>query len=408
MPELKKIPFLATLLLGSLMLCSVACGSKDDEADPGGNGGGTDTIVKVTVQDLSIDEGSTDKNIFVRIQLSTASQQLNTVYISSRDVSATDGEDFVGFSNIPIVFPPGDLIKDHQIKLKGDEKFENNEVFEVVIGNVEGGATIDKGVATITILNDEEGTSTTDIPSSGYSTPDNYPNMALIWQDEFSGTVVDESNWTFELGNGNSGWGNNELQFYKKENASIVDGHLVIEAKKNLSPPLYTSTRMITKGKFDFQFGRVDIRAALPRGQGIWPALWMLGSNIQQVSWPACGEIDIMEVVGHEPNTCHGTAHWRDGGGNHALYSGTKLSATSLHDEFHVYSIIWSDGQIRWLLDDVQYHVLNTSPADLSEFNSGNFFFIFNVAVGGNWPGPPNATTEFPQHMIVDYIRVFQ
>ena len=383
-----------------LLLLAFACKSSDDD------GTTTPVAVKISVQDLSIDEGNVNKNVFVRLQLSASTDQLITAYISSKDVSASAGNDFSSFDNIPVVFPPGELIKDHQLQILGDEVFEEDEIFEVTIVSVEGNASIEKGTGKITIVNDDEGQSVVEIPTMGYSTPDSYPNMDLIWQDEFTASNVDMSNWTFELGNGNGGWGNNELQFYKNENTSIVDGHLVIEARKEVSGPQYTSSRIITKDKFDFKYGRVDIRAALPTGQGMWPALWMLGSNFQTVGWPACGEIDIMEVIGNEPNTCHGTAHWSNGG-QHAQYGGNINSSSSLHEIFHVFSIVWTENQIKWLLDDVQYNVLSTSSSELSEFQ-GNFFFIFNVAVGGNWPGSPNASTQFPQRMIVDYIRVFQ
>lgn len=406
MLKLKKISIAQFFLFGSLFFLLPACGKDDDGGAPGG-GGPVDVPVSVTIQDLSIDEGSTLKPVFVRVQLNTPSDQRNTIFLSTKDVTATAGEDFNGFSDIQLVFEPGDLIKDHRVELTGDEDFEGDETFEVVIDKVEGDATIQDGTAVITIVNDDEGTFEVDIPTTGFTSPTTYPNMTLLWEDDFCDSEVDLNNWTFEFGNGNSGWGNNELQNYKSENASIVNCNLVIEAKKELNGQ-YTSTRMITKNKFDFQFGRVDIRAALPTGQGIWPALWMLGSNIDAVGWPGCGEIDIMEIVGHDPNRLHGTAHWKDGGGSHASFGKDILSSSSLKNEFHVYSVIWSDGQIRWLLDDVQYNVLNTSGADLSEFNAGDFFFIFNVAVGGNWPGSPDATTQFPQHMIVDYIRVFQ
>ena len=165
---------------------------------------------------------------------------------------------------------------------------------------------------------------------------------------------------------------------------------------------------MITKDKFSFKYGRVDIRAALPYGQGIWPALWMLGSNFSSVGWPHCGEIDIMEIVGHEPNKLHGTVHWANENNVHAEYSGeTTLNSGTFNDKFHVFSIIWNENQIQWLLDDEVYHTVSLSAPALSEFKE-EFFFIFNVAVGGNWPGSPDATTAFPQQMIVDYIRVFQ
>ncbi|MFT6937426.1 MAG: beta-glucanase (GH16 family), partial [Saprospiraceae bacterium] len=204
----------------------------------------------------------------------------------------------------------------------------------------------------------------------------------------------------------NSGWGNNELQYYRTENTTVNGGNLIIEAKQeSFGGGTYTSSRIITKGDISFKYGRVDIRAVMPEGQGLWPALWMLGENIDQVSWPACGEIDIMEIVGHQPNKVHGTIHWDANG--HANYGGSKTSTSDLSEEFHVFSIIWDANEIKWLLDGVQYHNVDIAPADLDEFREA-FFFIFNVAVGGNWPGNPDATTSFPQRMIVDYMRVFQ
>ena len=144
----------------------------------------------------------------------------------------------------------------------------------------------------------------------------------------------------------------------------------------------------------------------MPKGQGIWPALWMLGANFWDIDWPHCGEIDIMEILGHEPNKLHGTAHWEANG--HASHPGTTtLDNGDFSDEFHVFSIIWTPQKITWYLDDVVYNELDTSPAALNAFRN-EFFFIFNIAVGGDWPGNPDATTQFPQLMIVDYIRVFQ
>jgi beta-glucanase (GH16 family) len=165
---------------------------------------------------------------------------------------------------------------------------------------------------------------------------------------------------------------------------------------------------MITQGKKEFKYGRVDIRAALPKGQGIWPALWMLGKSINTVGWPACGEVDIMEMVGGagRENTVHATAHWFHTA--YASYTGhTTLSQGTYSDKFHVYSITWNEQFITWYVDDVEYHKIDITPAELSEFRE-QFFLIFNVAVGGNWPGNPDSSTQFPQHMIVDYVRVFQ
>ncbi|MFT6868134.1 MAG: beta-glucanase (GH16 family) [Cyclobacteriaceae bacterium] len=246
---------------------------------------------------------------------------------------------------------------------------------------------------------------------NGYETPLTYEGMKLIWQDEFSGTSLNTSNWNYETGTGSSGWGNNELQYYKQENTTVSDGFLTIEAKReNFSGSAYTSSRLTTQNKFTVQYGRVDIRAQMPEGQGIWPALWMLGENITTVGWPRCGEIDIMEMIGGgdgRDNEVHGTIHW-DNNGERALFGGSrKLLSGNLSDRFHVYSIIWDANSIKWYIDDIQYHGADISPAGLSEFRN-KFFFIMNIAVGGNWPGSPNATTLFPQKMNVDYLRVFQ
>jgi hypothetical protein len=246
------------------------------------------------------------------------------------------------------------------------------------------------------------------IPTEGYSTPLTYPNMTMVWQDEFSGNALSSADWTFETGG--HGWGNNEKQYYRSENVSFQDGHLIITAKKEtFSGSEYTSSRIITKGKKEFKYGRIDIRALLPEGQGIWPALWMLGSSFPNVAWPASGEIDIMEMIGGSgrENTVHGTVHW-DNAGQYANYGKSHtLSSGTFKDKFHVFTITWDSSKIVWYVDDVQFNVIDTTPAGLSEFQN-SFFLIFNVAVGGNWPGEPNASTVFPQHMIVDYVRVFQ
>jgi beta-glucanase (GH16 family) len=251
------------------------------------------------------------------------------------------------------------------------------------------------------------------IPTKGYSTPLTYPGLKLVWQDEFEGNSVDLSTWKFETGGG--GFGNNELQYYQEKNTLVEYGNLIIKAKKeSVGGREYTSSRMITLGKKEFKYGRVDIRAKLPKGQGIWPALWMLGANINTVSWPKCGEIDIMEMVGGgagKDDKVYGTAHW-DNGGAHAQYGGNTSLANGkfFADEFHVFSIVWDASFITWYLDDVKFqekNVIDITPAELSELRQ-EFFFIFNVAVGGDWPGSPNGSTAFPQYMAVDYIRVFQ
>lgn len=253
------------------------------------------------------------------------------------------------------------------------------------------------------------------IPATGYTTPLSYQNYALVWNDEFDGTTLNSSDWTYETGTGNGGWGNSELQYYLERNTTVANGFLTIEAKDEFfNNSNYTSSRIITQNKRSFQYGRIDIRAAMPEGQGLWPALWMLGDNISTVSWPKCGEIDIMEMVGgvstpdRGDDVTHGTAHWENGNGVKADF-GDHIKSTSgkLSAEFHVYSIIWDSQAIRWYFDDVKYHELNITSADMSEFHQ-KYFFILNVAVGGVWPGSPDGTTVFPQKMYVDYIRVFQ
>ena len=266
---------------------------------------------------------------------------------------------------------------------------------------------------TISLGGDNNGGGNGEFPDTGYVTPLSYPDYNLVWNDEFNGTSL-SSDWVHETGTGNNGWGNNELQHYRPENTEVRDGYLVITAKNELfGNSSYTSSRIKTQGMQSFQYGRIDIRAALPQGQGIWPALWMLGDSFSSVGWPQCGEIDIMEMVGgthSQPqgdSYVHGTIHW-DNNGQHADFGGyNKLQNGIFADEFHVFSIVWDSSSITWYRDDIQYHQADISPAALSEFQA-KFFFIFNIAVGGNWPGSPDNTTQFPQKMAVDYVRVFQ
>jgi hypothetical protein len=253
-----------------------------------------------------------------------------------------------------------------------------------------------------------------EFPKNGFESPLEYAGYEMVWNDEFEGNTLSDD-WVFEIGDGCPtlcGWGNNELQYYKRENTEVREGFLVIRAtQENFGGKNYTSSRIKTQEKQSFKYGRIDIRAALPKGQGIWPALWMLGDNITELGWPACGEIDIMEMVGGSQdgrdNTVHGTVHW-DSNGAWANFGGsTRLEQGIFNDKFHVFSIIWDDSKIVWLLDNVPYHEIDTTPQGLNEFRE-SFFFLFNIAVGGNWPGSPDGTTVFPQQMAVDYVRVFQ
>lgn len=253
---------------------------------------------------------------------------------------------------------------------------------------------------------------TIDIPISneGYVSATSREGYDLVWEEEFSADALNESIWNYEIGTGSGGWGNNELQYYRKENTALTQGFLVITAKKEpFSGSQYTSSRLTTQNKKTFTFGRIDIRARVPRGQGIWPALWMLGANISTVGWPACGEIDIMEMIGGSgrEKTVHGTVHWYAENG-YANYGGPRTLTTGTYaDEFFVYSIEWDEEFIKWYVNDEFFHQIDIRPEHLSEFRNPHFFIV-NLAVGGNWPQSPDGTTVFPQQLIVDYIRVFQ
>jgi beta-glucanase (GH16 family) len=226
----------------------------------------------------------------------------------------------------------------------------------------------------------------------------------LLWHDEFNVSTIDPATWNFEV-NGDGG-GNNELQYYTREarNAFVEDGTLVIQAlKEEYLGKHYTSARMTTAHKKDWLYGRVDVRAKLPRGKGLWPAIWMMPTDGFYGGWPASGEIDIMELLGQEPGKVYGTVHWQENGqhlssgSSYVLPGGRRFS-----DDFHLFTLEWSVDSLKWYVDGTKYHVEHNGPP----FDK-RFFLILNVAVGGNWPGSPDATTVFPQYMQVDYVRVY-
>lgn len=249
--------------------------------------------------------------------------------------------------------------------------------------------------------------------------PDTRP-WTLVWSDEFdgaNGTSPDAAKWVFDIGGG--GWGNNELETYtsRTENARLEDGMLVIRALQetytgpDLIPRDYTSARLKTLGRAQWTYGRIEARLKLPFGQGLWPAFWMLGADIEQVGWPNCGEIDIMENIGREPSIVHGTLHGPGYSGGSGIGSSYTLpGGARFADDFHVFAVEWEANVIRFYVDGNLY--ATRRPADLPGgaswvFNKP-FFLILNVAVGGNWPGAPDASTVFPQTLFVDYVRVYQ
>lgn len=225
----------------------------------------------------------------------------------------------------------------------------------------------------------------------------------LIWADEFNHNgAPDGSKWNYELGAG--GWGNNELEYYtsRPQNVMVKDGVLKITAlKENYKGSDYTSARILTKGKFSFKYGRVEVRAKLPSGVGTWPAIWMLGSNVDSAHWPACGEIDIMEHLGRDMHTIYGTLHYPEHYGDHANGKTTPIKDAT---QFHIYGLEWSPSVIKISVDGKVYQTVPNSP-DIP-FNH-NFFIILNEAMGGNFGGPvdPKVTKAT---MEIDYVRVYQ
>ncbi|WP_051226672.1 RICIN domain-containing protein [Butyrivibrio sp. MC2013] len=232
-------------------------------------------------------------------------------------------------------------------------------------------------------------------------------SSTLVWSDEFNSGSLDTSKWTCEIGNGSGGWGNNELEYYtdRSENVAVRDGSLVITARKeNYNGYNYTSARLKTQDKFRFTYGHVEARIALPSGNGIWPAFWMLGQNIGSVGWPRCGEIDIIEAINAE-NKVYGTCHWDSNG--HAEYGNS--SGTFDITQFHNYTLDWDDQYIRMYVDGNRYHeiYIGGNAGNTEELHQEQFLLL-NVAVGGNWPGFNIDNSRFPQQMKVDYIRVYQ
>ncbi len=227
----------------------------------------------------------------------------------------------------------------------------------------------------------------------------------LLWSDEFNTNgAPDPAKWGYDIGRGDNGWGNAELQYYtnRAENVSVQDGKLKITAKKeNYSGAAYTSARLLTKGKYSMKYGRVEISAKMPEGVGTWPALWMLGANIETVSWPNCGEIDIMEHLGRDLNKIYATLHYPGRSGGNA--DGNTRTIANATTEFHKYTLVWNSSIIQMLVDDQPIHTVNNSSS--IPFNH-NFFFIMNIAMGGNFPGPVDPAFTSAS-MEVDYIRVY-
>jgi beta-glucanase (GH16 family) len=242
-----------------------------------------------------------------------------------------------------------------------------------------------------------------------------------VFADEFNGpksAPFDKTKWTAETGGG--GWGNEELQYYTGDTGNVrLDGEgnleiraVPIEASTTMKcwygTCRYTSARLITKGKFQFRYGRAEARIKVPEGAGVWPAFWLLGADIDKVGWPNCGEIDIMEFIGREPRTVYGTIHGPGYSGANGIGRSTILGEEKVPDKYHVFAVEWTENDIRWFLDGKQYAIVTKKdlPADARWVFDHQYFIILNFAVGGRWPGSPTSATKFPQSMLVDYVRV--
>jgi len=256
-----------------------------------------------------------------------------------------------------------------------------------------------------------------DIEFEGYTSLRDSSNWQwkLVWSDEFDGPQIDTSKWNFIVGGG--GFGNKEKQFYtdRKENAYIKDGKLVIKVvEEPYKGESYTSAKLTTENKGDWLYGKFEIRARLPEGKGLWPAIWMMpsGYNINYGNWPVCGEIDIMEYLGHDTRTIYGTLHY----GEPHTHKGNAYHISkgkSFSEDFHIFTVEWDPDQFRWYCDGNYYGYqsqwFTSSPgADYPAPFDQKFFLQINVAVGGTWPGYPDSTTQLPQYMFVDYVRVYE
>ena len=373
-----------------------------------------ETIPKLSFNDISIIEGNGSITT-VTIKLTLDHPYSKTVGVSYSTVpgSARSPEDFEEQSDKIINFKPKEVEKEINLYVVADDWREDDESFEVKFAkpfNID----LAKNSCLISIKNDD--TKIVTESSSGYVTPISYPGYTLVWGDEFDGPDLNASNWTEELGDGCPavcGWGSNQLQYYtnNSNNLFFQAGKLVIEGRaESFGGKNYTSARLTSRNKKAFKFGRIDMRAILPKGTGYWPAFWLLPQDNVFGAWPKSGEIDIMEHRGSESRAINSTVHFGNGPAS------TNISKTyilpfwgTFFEQFHVFSMEWNLDEIKWYVDDILYSTIKKS-----DFGSNNypfneqFYFNLSLAIGGNFAGSPDANTIFPRWFIIDYIRVFQ
>ena len=384
----------------SLLIVCVACGKKKSD-----NGTGSNSSLSIADVQQERDNSATTTFHFIVNVNNVSSKEITVNYTT---VNGTADTSYYVPNSGTLTIPANQASAGIDVVVKGDSLREASKTFYVQLSNPVNASTPGYAKGTGTILCDGTYLPVND---SGYTAPTSYPGMTLKWSDEFNGNAVNTNNWNYDTGS--SGWGNNELENYTnstKNSFVTKGGYLVLEARQEaLGSNNYTSARMLTMGKQEYTYGRIDVRAILPKGQGIWPAIWMLGSDINTTPWPACGEIDMMELLGNQPAKVYGTMHWSNSSGQDANVGGNyTLPAGDFSQEFHVFSVVWDSTKIAWYVDNQLYFTGDQS--DVTTVNPFNkpFFFILNIAVGGNWPGNPDGTTVFPQRMIVDYVRVYQ
>jgi len=379
-----------------------ACAKKND------NGGTGNPAATPSMSIADVTQARTAGNSVFRFYVDITAASTTKVSADYTTVAATAlaNKDFTPVSGT-LTIDAGQTSAYIDVMVSGDSLRQADQQFYVQLGNAKNG-TLAASKGTGTIVNANGPYLPTD--NTGYTTPASYAGYHLAWSDEFNAAVFNTQNWNVE--NGGGGWGNNELEYYtgRSQNLFQSNGNLIIEARKeNYGSNSYTSARINTAGKQQFIYGRIDMRAKLPVAKGMWPALWMLGANFGAVGWPACGETDIMELIGQNPKQIIGSIHWKQASGATGTYNNAFNGAQDFSQQFHVFSLLWDTNSVKILVDDQVYMSATNAnvPTGVYPFNAP-FFLIFNVAVGGDWPGPPDGSTVFPQRMYVDYVRVFQ
>ncbi len=375
-------------------------------------GGNDEQKPSISIEDMTLSEGNAGTaNFEFTVTLSNAYSKPVTMRYSTTDGTAKSGEDYVTANDQVATFQANETQKKISINIVADDFKEGDETFSVRLSAPENGTLI-RQTAVGTIRNDD---SKVPFTNAGYEAPASYAGYNRVWSDEFNGTTLDNSAWSYDNGDGCPnlcGWGNNELEYYtsRPDNLFFQDGKMIIEARQEImGGKSYTSAKIKTQGKKTFRYGRIEIRAKLPKGKGIWPALWLLPQDNVYGVWPKSGEIDLMEAIGSEPDKVLGTLHYGPGPGSAVISRKYTAPAGTFNDEFHVFSLEWKQDQIKFLVDNNVFSTVNKTDLGNNAYPFNEYFYlIVDLAVGGNLPGNPDTSTYFPQWLILDYIRVFQ